>query len=268
MNFDRHFSDDGGRQIVWGRTAADYAEHRPNYPAEFYQRLSQRGIGVSEQRILDLGTGVGFLAQTFAEQGARVTGIDIDAGQIDGARARAAKAGLSIEYRVAPADATGLADAEFDVATASQCWRYFDHERACREVIRLLRPGGRLVTCHLCWLPKLDEIARRSEELVLKFNPQWTGGGYDGELTRDWPKMETFFEIADFFLFDATLPFTRESWRGRFRACRGVGASLSDAEVAAFDREHAELLVKTVAPTFEVLHRIDCHILRPRAATA
>jgi SAM-dependent methyltransferase len=264
MNFDRHFSDDGGRHIEWGRTSADYAEHRPNYPAEFFRRLSERGIGGPGQSILDLGTGVGFLAQQFAEQGAAVTGIDIDAGQIDVARARAAKSGLSIDYRVAPAEATGLANAKFDVATASQCWRYFDHERASREVIRLLRPGGRLVTCHLCWLPKQDEIARRSEELVLKYNPQWTGGGYDGEVSREWPKMEPFFDVADFFVFDAAIPFTHESWRGRFRACRGIGASLDDVEVAAFDREHAELLQEAVPAKFQVAHRIDCHVLWPR----
>ena len=46
MDFETHFSDDGGRRIEWGRTAADYAEHRPNYPDEFYRRLADRGIGV------------------------------------------------------------------------------------------------------------------------------------------------------------------------------------------------------------------------------
>jgi hypothetical protein len=149
------------------------------------------------------------------------------------------------------------------VATASQCWRYFDHVRAASEVTRVLRPEGRLVTCHFCWLPKEDEIARRSEELVLKFNPQWTGAGYNGEVWQKWPKMERFFDIVDFFVFDAAVPFTHDSWRGRFRACRGVGASLSPQEVAAFDREHADLLAKTVDPSFTVLHRIDCHIMRP-----
>jgi SAM-dependent methyltransferase len=268
MNFDRHFSDDGGRPIEWGRTSSDYAEHRPNYPTEFYRRLLERGIGMPGQSILDLGTGVGFLAQQFAGQGAKVTGVDIDAGQIGVARERAARDGVSIEYRIAPAEATDLPNASFDVATASQCWRYFDHERACREVIRLLRPGGRLVTCHMCWLPMQDEIARRAEELVLKYNPQWTGGGYSGEISREWPKMEQFFDAIDFFVFDVAIPFTHKGWRGRFRACRGVGASLDDREVAAFDLEHAELLAEIAAPAFEVAHRIDCHILRPRVNLA
>jgi len=37
------------------------------------------------------------------------------------------------------------------------------------------------------------------------------------------------------FWFDVDVPFSRTGWRGRMRACRGVGAALAPAEVAAFD---------------------------------
>lgn len=262
MGFEKHFTNDGGRLIEWGRTSADYAEHRPNYPDEFYQRLAERGIGIPGQAILDLGTGVGFLAQRFAEQGANVVGIDVDAGQLAVAEQRAAAANVKVEYRVAPAEETGLAASSFDVVTASQCWLYFDKERACREVIRLLRPGGRLMTCHFCWLPLVDETTRLTEQLVLKFNPNWTGGGFDGNVPRELRWAKPYFVDDGFFVFDADIPFTRESWRGRFRACRGVGASLSPEEVAAFDAELAALLEEIVPPAFTVVHRIDCHILR------
>lgn len=264
MSFEKHFSDDGGRQIEWGRTSADYAEHRPNYPAEFFRRLADRGVGVAGQRILDLGTGVGFLAQQFAEQGAHVVGIDVDAGQLTVARQRAQSAGLDIDYRQAPAKNTELPDASFDLVTASQCWFYFDQDKVQPEVIRLLRPDGRLVTSHLCWMPLADDLTRQTEALVLRYNPQWTGGGFDGRVPRQRPWMKPRFEVVDFFVFDAEIPFTHASWRGRFRACRGVGASLSPAEIAAFDRDLAEVLAGTVAPSFSVPHRIDCHILKPR----
>ena len=249
MSFEHHFTDDGGRQIVWGRTSADYAEHRPNYPAEFYQRLTDRGIGLAGQPILDLGTGVGFLAQQFALQGANVVGIDIDAGQLAIARRAGAKPPASRSTIASPRPKIPASPhASFDAVTASQCWLYFDQERASREVMRLLRPAGRLVTCHFCWLPREDEIARRSEALVLKFNPNWTGGRLPRRRSSaNIQSCEPYFDVDDFFVFDAEIPFTRESWRGRFRACRGVGASLSPEEVAAFDREHAELLAATRA---------------------
>jgi ubiquinone/menaquinone biosynthesis C-methylase UbiE len=263
MSLEKHFSDDGGRQIVWGRTSADYAQYRPDYPAEFYQRLADHGIGRPGQRVLDLGTGVGFLAQQFATQGAEVVGVDVDAGQITVARQRARDARVQVEYHVAPAEETGLPDASFDVVTASQCWLYFDQDKSCAEVIRLLRPSGCLMTCHMCWMPFADDLTRRTEALVLEFNPQWTGGGFDGQVPRERPWMKPWFDVIDFFVLDAKIPFTHESWRGRFRACRGVGASLSADEIAAFDRALAELLAASIGPEFCVPHRIDCHVLQP-----
>ena len=62
------------------------------------------------------------------------------------------------------------------------------------------------------------------------------------------------------FYYDEAIAFTRESWRGRFRALRGIGASLPDEEVRAFDREHAKLLEEIAEPDFTVLHRIDAHV--------
>jgi hypothetical protein len=65
------------------------------------------------------------------------------------------------------------------------------------------------------------------------------------------------------FWFDEAVPFTRESWRGRIRACRGIGASLSDDEVKAFDAAHDELLSRIAPERFTVLHRVDAHLLEP-----
>lgn len=254
---------DAGRVIDWGHTSQDYAAWRPDYPIEFYERLAEIGIGVPGQRILDVGTGVGFLALNFARRGSVVTGVDVSEGQIRQARETAAGNGLSIGFRVAPAEDTGLPSAAFDVVTASQCWLYFDLERAIAEVRRVLRSGGVLMLSHFCWLPRVDQIACRSEELVLQFNPQWSAANWSGEI----PVMPQWangrFERVEGFVFDAPIRFTRESWRGRFRACRGVGAALSADEVARFDAAHADLLRRTVPDTFTVLHRIDCTVLRP-----
>ncbi|MGD9858078.1 MAG: class I SAM-dependent methyltransferase [Planctomycetaceae bacterium] len=256
---------DGDRNIDWGRTSGDYAEWRPDYPAEFYERLAEQGIGLPGQRIVDLGTGVGFLALNFARRGAHVTGVDVAEGQIRQARETANRLGLAIDFRVTTAEATGLPAGEFDAVTASQCWLYFDCERAIAEVRRLLRRGGVLMVCHFCWLPREDAIARASEQLVLQHNPDWTGADWAGaipELPR-WAIGRFTKAGGGGFVFDTPVPFTRERWRGRMRACRGVGAALSVTEVEAFDREHAELLERIAPVEFTVVHRIDCFILRP-----
>jgi SAM-dependent methyltransferase len=255
---------DGRRAIDWGCTSADYAAWRPDYPNEFYDRLAALGIAVRGQQVLDLATGVGFLALNFARRGAKVTAIDISAEQIDQARVTALANGLDVDFRVCPAEATGLPDSAFDVVTASQCWLYFDCARMVVEVRRLLRPGGVLMLSHFCWLPRLDEVARRSEELVLRFNPDWSAANWSGDIP-DVPAWSVgHFEKVDGFVFDAAIPFTRESWRGRMRACRGVGASLTTGQVADFDAAHARLLAQHAPAEFTVLHRIDCFVLRPR----
>ena len=65
------------------------------------------------------------------------------------------------------------------------------------------------------------------------------------------------------FWFDADVAFTPASWRGRMRACRGVGATLPANDIAAFDAALAAWLDANAPPTFTVRHRIDAHLLDP-----
>lgn len=254
---------DPGRHIDWSLTSADYAAHRPGPPPRLYDMLAAMGVGLAGQRILDLGTGTGLLAREFARRGARVCGTDLAPGQIDAARREAQREQLVIDFQTAPAEDCPYPDASFDVVTASQCWMYFDPDRAIAEVKRVLRPGGVLVTTHFSWLQHADAVARASEALVLQFNPAWRGANWSGDVPARPAWTTGRADVRGMFWFDAAVPFTAESWRGRMRACRGVGATLSDAEVAAFDAAHAALLARIAPAQFSVLHRVDAHLLQP-----
>ena len=252
---------DGGRDIDWGRTSADYARYRPGPPPSFFIRLAAFGVGLPGQRILDLGTGTGALAREFAGRGATVAGIDIAEGQLAMARKLAAEAGFVIDFRCAPAEATPFADGAFDRVTANQCWLYFDKAKVIPEIRRLLAAGGLLVTSHFSWLPRLDPVARASEGLILKYNPQWSAGDWSGELPSIVAPVVGGLTQCALFWYDEAIAFTRESWRGRVRANRAIGAALSAEAVAAFDAEHDALLRGIVGERFTVLHRLDAHLL-------
>jgi SAM-dependent methyltransferase len=251
---------DAGREIDWGRTSADYAQYRPGPPPSLYEKLRAHDVGLPAQRILDLGTGTGVLAREFARRGCAAAGVDISAEQIEAAQRLAADEGLAVNFRVAPAEATPFPDASFDVATANQCWLYFDLARVIPELRRVLRPGGLLAVSHFSFLPRLDAIARASEELVRRFNPDWSSADWDGRIPARPGWSRDHFELRAMFWYDEPVRFTRESWRGRIRALRGIGASLGPDAVAAFDREHTALLERIAPEEFTVLHRIDAHV--------
>ncbi len=253
---------DPGRVIDWGKVSRDYAAHRPGPPSKFYDCLAALDIGLPGQAILDLGTGTGLLARRLAAQGARVAGVDIAENQIASAREIAQREGVEIDFRVAPAERTPFADRSFDLVTALQSWLYFDAKQVSSEVHRLLRDDGRLVVSYFSWLPRLDPIARATEELVLKYNPSWSAGDWSGEIAASPSWTPQGFVIAGMFWFDHAVPFTRESWRGRIRACRGTGATLEPEALQRFDAELDGLLAARVRDEFTVLHRVSAHVFR------
>lgn len=95
--------------------------------------------------VLDVGTGTGNVAVSAAREGGNVTGLDLTPELLQTARLNAAAAGQRIEWREGDAEALPFADASFDVVT-SQFGHMFAPrpEVAIREMLRVLRPGGRL----------------------------------------------------------------------------------------------------------------------------
>ena len=75
-----------------------------------------------------------------------------------------------------------------------------------------------------------------------------------------------YFEVEREELFDLSVPFTRESWNGRIKACRGIEASLSEDEVRRFDGEHRALLARIAPPRFDIRHYAAITVLRAKPA--
>lgn len=104
------------------------------------------------------------------------------------------------------------------------------------------------------WLPFEDKIAGASEELVLKYNPDWSGAGETVHPIGIPDCYREKFELIYHEEFPLEVPFIRESWNGRMKACRGIGASLSEKEIAMWEEEHRKLLTQIAPDEFFVLH--------------
>lgn len=254
---------DGGTSFDWSRASQSYAAYRDIYPPEFYQVLLDRGLCIRGQRVLDLGTGTGVLPRALYRYGAEFTGVDAAPGQIAEAKRLASESGMEIPFFCVPAEEMDLPAASFDVVIACQCFVYFDHDRLAPVISRALKPGGRFAVLYMAWLPEEDPIAGQSEALVLKYNPAWTGCGEVRHPIEIPDVYRADFEVESSEVFDLLVPFTRESWNGRMKSCRGIGASLSPEEADRFEEEHRTLL-ESAPESFQVLHYAAAAILRKK----
>ena len=168
---------DSGKDFDFGKTSGDYAKYRDIYPQEFYDKLLQRGLCVSGQNILDIGTGTGVLPRNLYRYGGNFVGIDISANQIEQANLLAKQNGMDIKFECVSAEDTDFAKEAFDVVTACQCFTYFNHEVLATRLADMLKRDGKFAILYMAWLPYEDDIALKSEELILKYNPNWTGCG-------------------------------------------------------------------------------------------
>jgi SAM-dependent methyltransferase len=100
--------------------------------------------------VLDLGCGTGTLSLLAAEQGHRVTGVDLSPAMIDLARAKLA--GRDAAFLVGDAAAPPVGEQRFDVVLVRHVlWALPHPDRVLRHWCDLLRPGGRLVLIEGRW---------------------------------------------------------------------------------------------------------------------
>ncbi len=241
---------DHGKNFDFGKTSSEYAKYRDIYPKEMYDKLYAWGVGHSDEKWLDIGTGTGVLPLNLCYKGADITGIDISSKQIEAAKNIALERKVeNVHFITSPAENTGFPDNSFDCITAAQCFWYFDREKIISEIKRLLKPGGVFVKIYMSYTLD-DEIAEKSHSLVKKLNKNWTPGASGSKDMYNHP-----FPNGNLDIFTCDIPFTRESWHGRMCACRGTMASMDEETLAKWDKEHKKLLSK-YPEEFTIKHKI------------
>jgi ubiquinone/menaquinone biosynthesis C-methylase UbiE len=99
-------------------------------------------------KALELGAGTGFFSLNLKQAGIldAVHVTDLSPGMVEAARANAARLGFEVEGRVADAERIPYDDDTFDVVVGHAVIHHLpDVEAAFREMLRVLRPGGRFV---------------------------------------------------------------------------------------------------------------------------
>lgn len=117
--------------------------------AHLVQRV---GVGAGE-RVLDVACGTGNAAIRAAQAGGDVVGVDLTPELFDAGRSLAADAGVEVEWVEGDAEALPFEDESFDVVLSTFGTMFAPrHQVTASELVRVLKPSGRLGLCN--WTPE------------------------------------------------------------------------------------------------------------------
>lgn len=164
------------------------------------------------QQILDIACGTGDFSIDIANRTrpeTTITGLDLSEGMLEVMCRKVDKAGLSarIKTMVGNSESMPFEDGSFDRVTIAFGIRNFENrETALKEILRVLKPGGRLVILELS-VPSNPVIRWAYKLYFMKILP-WIGGMVSGE------------KAAYSYLPASVLKFPgKEEWMATMRSC-------------------------------------------------
>lgn len=120
---------------------------------EIWKELLHDVFGDKNKRILDVGTGTGFLAILLAELGHDVVGVDLSEKMLKKAEEKAEKRNVNIEIMVGDAENLPFEDNSFDaVINRHLLWTLPNPQKAINEWKRVVKNGGKVVAIDGKWM--------------------------------------------------------------------------------------------------------------------
>jgi demethylmenaquinone methyltransferase / 2-methoxy-6-polyprenyl-1,4-benzoquinol methylase len=158
-----------------------------------WRRIVAGAVGAGPgELVLDLAAGTGTSSRAFTSAGAQCVACDFSLGML---RAGAAKPAARVRFVAGDALDLPFQDLSFDAVTISFGLRnVVDPDAALAELLRVTRPGGRLVVCEFSHLPgrRLDAVYSRYLAAALPMVARRVSGNSDAyrylaESIADWP---------------------------------------------------------------------------------
>ncbi len=128
------------------------------------------------KKVLDVGCGGGILAESMAQRGATVSGIDMGEAPLEVARLHLLESGVDVDYKRIPVEqlAEELPES-FDIVTCMEMLEHVpDPESIIKACAKLTKPGGHLFFSTLNRNPKAYLFAIIGAEYLLKLLPKGT----------------------------------------------------------------------------------------------
>ncbi|PJD00260.1 SAM-dependent methyltransferase [Janthinobacterium sp. BJB1] len=126
----------------------------------------------AHEDVIDIAAGNGNATLAAARRFARVVSTDYVPALLEKGRARAEAEGLAVTFRVADAENLPFDGASFDAALSTFGVMFApDHRRAASEMLRMLRPGGRIGMAN--WTP--DGFIGQLFRIIGKYVPPPAG---------------------------------------------------------------------------------------------
>ncbi|MGD0514808.1 MAG: class I SAM-dependent methyltransferase [Terriglobales bacterium] len=166
----------------------NYVRYRPGYPGEVLDLLKKKCSLTADSVIADIASGTGIFTRVLLDNGNRVFGVEPNA-EMRRAGEEFLRSDPGFTSVAGTAEATTLPDHAVNIVTAAQAAHWFDREKARREFIRILKPGG---WCVLLWNERRTDstpFLREYEQLLLTYGTDYQ------EIRHE----RTTAEIADFF---------------------------------------------------------------------
>ena len=131
---------------------------------------------VAQRKLLDVGCGGGILAESLAQRGADVTGIDMGEAPLSVARLHALETGVNVDYRKIAAETLATeAAGQFDIVTCLEMLEHVpDPSSIVNACAQLVKPGGDVYFSTINRNPKAYAFAILGAEYLLKLLPKGT----------------------------------------------------------------------------------------------